>query len=117
MYEQQSPGLIIDCGSAFCKGGQAGDDAPKCSFPSVVGRYKYKDSMVGTNFKDFYVGEEAQGKKGVLKLTHPIEYGNIVDEKDLRKVLHHCLFNELRVDPKKHPCMLAEPPLTPNQQR
>jgi len=34
--EQQS--LVVDNGSGMCKAGFAGDDAPRCVFPSIVGR-------------------------------------------------------------------------------
>ena len=33
--------IIIDNGSGMCKAGLGGEDAPACSFPSIVGRPKY----------------------------------------------------------------------------
>ena len=60
--------VVIDNGSGMCKAGLSGEDAPKCSFPSIVGRPKNVSIMVGTENKDCFVGEEAQAKRGVLKL-------------------------------------------------
>jgi len=55
--EQQA--VVIDNGSGMCKAGIAGDDAPRSSFPSIVGRPKMPGIMVGMDAKDAYVGEEA----------------------------------------------------------
>jgi actin len=37
----------------------AGDDAPRSSFPSIIGRPKMPGIMVGMDDKDTYIGEEA----------------------------------------------------------
>jgi actin beta/gamma 1 len=36
--------IVIDGGSALCKAGFAGDDAPRAVFPSVVGRPEHQAS-------------------------------------------------------------------------
>ena len=33
--------IVIDNGSGMCKAGVSGDDAPRASFPAMVGRTKY----------------------------------------------------------------------------
>lgn len=40
MNEDKNPAVIIDNGSGMCKAGLSGSDAPKTSFPSIVGRPK-----------------------------------------------------------------------------
>lgn len=67
--------------------------------------------------KDFFIGEEALARKGVLKLNYPIEHGIVNDWDDMEKIWHHCFYNELRLDPEEHPVMLTEAPLNPKSNR
>jgi actin-related protein len=46
---EEIPSVIIDNGSGMCKAGIAGDDAPRNTFPSIVGRPKVGGIMVGTD--------------------------------------------------------------------
>lgn len=101
----------------MCKAGLSGDDAPRSSFPSIVGRPKYENIMVGMNNKEAYVGEEASAKKGVLKLSYPIEHGIVNNWDDMTKIWHHCFYNELRVTPSEHPTLLTEAPRNPKANR
>ena len=47
MNETEKEAIVIDNGSGMCKAGIAGDDNPKASFPSIVGRPKMQGIMVG----------------------------------------------------------------------
>ncbi len=40
MTDETVPAIVIDNGSGFCKAGLSGDDVPRCSIPTVVGRPK-----------------------------------------------------------------------------
>lgn len=99
MAEEANSAVVIDNGSGMCKAGISGDDGPRCSFPSIIGRPKFPNIMPGMNNKDFYIGEEAQAKKGVLKLEYPIEHGIVSNWNDMERIWHHCFYNELRVTP------------------
>lgn len=102
----------------MCKAGVAGDDAPRANFPAIVGRPRPGQIvMIGSEAKDYYVGNDAQEKKGVLNLTYPVAHGKIDDWDDMTKIWTHCYYNELRVDPTEQPVHLTEAPKNPRTNR
>jgi len=110
--------LVVDNGSGLVKAGFAGEEKPRVVFSSVVGRPMYRavmPGMGGTN--TLYVGEEAQAKRGILKLSYPLEHGTVTNWDDMEAIWTHTFMNELRVNPEEHPVLLTEPPLNPKKNR
>ena len=109
--------VIIDIGESACKVGFAGEEMPRASFPTIVGREKYTAVMVDAARKTAYVGEDANKSRGVLKIGYPISRGNIMNWEDYFELITHIYFNVLRVDSSKHPVIYIEHLLTPPETR
>jgi len=104
MDDEESAAVVIDNGSATVKAGLAGDDAPRCVFPSIVGRPKQQGAVK----IDRYVGWEAQYKKDQLNLQYPMEHGFVVAWDIMEEIWHHTFYNELRIAPEEHSVLLTE---------
>lgn len=76
-----------------------------------------RNNNVGMSNKSFFVGDEAQAKRGVLSLTYPIAHGVVTNWDDMEAVWRHTFENELRVDPSERPLMLTEAPRNPKNNR
>lgn len=111
------PHLIIDNGSGYCKAGFSGEEGPRAVFPCIVGRPKVQGIMVGSEKRDYFVGTQAEEKRGILILKYPIEHGIVEDWDDMEKIWEHTFSNELRVVPEEHNVMLTEAPLNPKVNR
>jgi actin-related protein len=109
--------IVLVPGSTQFRAGFAGDDGPASIFPSKVGMPRHCGVMVGMGQKDSYIGNEAQAKRGILTLKHPITSGHVTNWDGLEKLLHHALHNELRVDPSEHPVLVTDSPCASSKER
>lgn len=116
-HTEDAQPLVIDIGTGMIKAGFAGDDAPTAVFPTIIGRPRYPQAMVGIGQKDAFVGDDAISKRGMLNLERPIEHGRISNWDDMEKIMHHTFYQELRVASEEHPVLLTEPPLNPKGNR
>ena len=113
----KKPCIIIDNGSGFCKAGFGGEKEPKTIFSTCVGYPKYSSFNFSGNDKKYFVGKEAESKRGVLKLNYPIEHGNISNWDDIEKILIFIYNDELQVSSDEHLALLTEIPLNSNKNR
>eukprot|EP00747_Dinoflagellata_sp_TGD_P168347 gnl/TRDRNA2_/TRDRNA2_194525_c0_seq1.p1 gnl/TRDRNA2_/TRDRNA2_194525_c0~~gnl/TRDRNA2_/TRDRNA2_194525_c0_seq1.p1 ORF type:complete len:379 (-),score=99.22 gnl/TRDRNA2_/TRDRNA2_194525_c0_seq1:44-1180(-) len=117
MGDLEKPTVVIDNGSGHVKAGLAGLEAPSAVFPAVIGRPKHGTAMPGSEKRDYFMGEEAIAKKGVLAISYPIEHGIIKDWTDLEKLWHHTFFDALRINPEEHSIIVTEAPMNPKKNR
>ena len=109
--------VVIDNGSGMIKVGFSADEVPRSVFACIVGRPAYRAIMVGMGAKDLYVGEQAQHKRGILRLRYPVEHGIITNWDDMEKIWHHAFFDQLKVSPDEHNVFLTEAPMNPRTNR
>lgn len=116
-YDEEKGCVIIDNGSGHVKAGLSGFEAPTAVFPAIIGRPKHGTMMPGSEQKDFFIGEEAMAKKGVLAINYPVEHGIVKDWSDMEKIWHHTFFDALRVNPEERPVIVTEAPMNPKKNR
>ena len=114
---EHKPHIIIDNGTGYCKAGLSGEDGPRAVFPSCVGYPKYYSGMVGGDKKEYFVGADAEAKRKVLKLNHPIDRGIVNNRDDMEKIWGHIFTNELKVAPEEHNVMLTEAIMNPKENK
>ncbi|KAI9684429.1 MAG: Actin-like protein [Trizodia sp. TS-e1964] len=109
--------IVLDNGSGTIRAGFAGEDLPKCFFPSFVGRIKHPRVLAGALEGDTFIGQRAQELRGLLKIRYPLEHGIVTNWDDMEKIWHHVYNEELKTLSEEHPILLTEPPLNPRANR
>ena len=82
--------IVVDNGSGMIKAGFAGDEAPRELFPSIVGRPRQESLLAGTEQIGYFVGDDAQIKRGLLNLVSPVTHGIVTNWDDMEKVCIKC---------------------------
>ncbi|KAI9823141.1 MAG: Actin-like protein [Thelocarpon impressellum] len=109
--------IVIDNGSGTIRAGFAGEDLPKCYFPSFVGRPKHLRVLAGALEGDVFIGQRAQELRGLLKIRYPLEHGVVTDWDDMERIWQYVYTDELKTLSEEHPVLLTEPPLNPRSNR
>ncbi|RNF27318.1 putative actin 2 [Trypanosoma conorhini] len=103
----EEPAVVLDNGSGNMKCGFAGEEIPRCVFPSLIGvptRGRSEKQRV-------YVGDEALQEKG-LRYFYPMEHGIVSDWDQMQRVWWHA-YEQLLVPPERQAVLLTEAPLNP----
>nr|XP_054295846.1 actin, aortic smooth muscle isoform X2 [Pongo pygmaeus]XP_054295847.1 actin, aortic smooth muscle isoform X2 [Pongo pygmaeus]XP_054295848.1 actin, aortic smooth muscle isoform X2 [Pongo pygmaeus]XP_054295849.1 actin, aortic smooth muscle isoform X2 [Pongo pygmaeus]XP_054295850.1 actin, aortic smooth muscle isoform X2 [Pongo pygmaeus] len=79
--------LVCDHGSGFSKVGFAGMESPTGVFPTVLGKLRHDNLLVGMEEEDWFIGEEVQKKRGKLNLQYPISRATTTNWDNMEKVL------------------------------
>lgn len=102
--------VVIHLEDATVQAGFAGEASPRLSMPAVIGRSKNTGPMIGMMQKRVYVGKEALARKSTLNLSYIIQNGDLQDHDGLESILHHLLYNELKVEPEDSAVLIAHSP-------
>ena len=79
--------IVLDNGSGTIRAGFAGEDVPKCHFPSFVGRPKHLRVLAGALEGEVFIGQRAATElRGLLKIRYPLEHGIVTDWDDMEKI-------------------------------
>ena len=97
MADLHNTPIVIDNGSGTIRAGYAGEDLPKCYFPSYVGRPKHTRVLAGGLEGDTFIGNRAQELRGLLKLRWPLEHGIVTDWEDMERIWQFVYGEELKV--------------------
>jgi actin len=118
MCDDENNSIVCDNGSGMVKAGFSGEDVPRCVFPSIVGRPKNAVAMRGaSSMKEYFLGDDAQARRGICTIRYPIEHGVITNWEDMEKIWYHTFYNELRVQPETMNVLLTEAPMNPRINR
>jgi len=88
--------IVLDNGSGTIRAGFAGQDLPKCYFPSFVGRPKHVRALAGALEGDVFIGSKAQELRGLLKINYRLEHGIVTDWDDMERIWNWIYQEELK---------------------
>lgn len=88
--------IVLDNGSGTIRAGFAGEDLPKCYFPSFVGRPKHLRVLAGALEGDVFIGKRAEELRGLLKIRYPLEHGIVTDWDDMERIWQFMYQEELK---------------------
>jgi len=106
--------IVLDMGSREARVGFSGEDEPRVVVTSVVGRPKHVGAMTGAGFQDFYVGSDAEARRGVLEMRYPVENGAVVHWDDWERLVQRMVQKTLAAKWEEHPILFSAPLYSPH---
>jgi actin-like protein 6A len=127
--------LVLDVGTHTTRAGFAGEDTPKCAFPTTVAvtyfKEKGNENVVGSGPRPigesdqktsgadsnklktpenvvYHVGETALYRRDYTEMQNPLENGLIVNWDIIEKIWEHAVHERLHSDAKEHPILMSE---------
>ncbi|MHA1682983.1 MAG: hypothetical protein ACTSUE_18735 [Promethearchaeota archaeon] len=68
-----------------------------------------KNQLIHYHVREHYIGNDAWQLRGVLKLNYPVGQETIEDWTAIERIIHHCIYTLLEVDPSKRMLILCPP--------
>jgi len=80
--------IVCDNGSGYLKMGYAGDNFPRFTIPSVVGRpmLRSKQTVGDMELKEIMFGDEVTPFRQLLEVSYPIAEGKVTNWEDFAKL-------------------------------
>lgn len=91
------PAIVIDLGSHSIKAGFSGEDTPRVTIPTIIGKPRDPALMIGMVQKEYYTGWDAWNKKHLLTISNPIYEGVVTNFEELQKILEDLANYELKI--------------------
>ena len=108
---------VIDNGSYQLKSGFSGEEAPRYTLRSILGKSKIDELCVGHEKKNCMIGPEAIEKVGLLDIDYPINNGIITNWDAMEKIWNYNFFSEMKISPEEHNVLLTESPFNDRKHR
>ncbi|CAF2113176.1 unnamed protein product [Rotaria magnacalcarata] len=101
------PIIVLDNGSDTCKARYGGDGIPQVVVRTIHAEEKVRN--ITELSKNKYVGDTALNNP-MLNIHHPIKRGIIENSDEMEKISEFILHNQLKIEQKKYPVIVCEPP-------
>ena len=113
--------VICDNGTGYLKMGYGGDNFPRYTIPSIVGRpmLRSNQEVNGIQLKEMMFGDEANPHRSLLDITYPIEEGTVRNWEDFDKLWEYVFRQKMGLAEDKSDKMLliTEAALNPKKNR
>ncbi len=113
--------VICDNGSGFLKMGYAGENFPRFSIPSIVGRPLLRSNQkVGDiELKSLMLGDEANPLRSFLEISYPIREGIVESWDDLTSLWDYTFHTKMGLpqDLSDHKILITEAARNPKKNR
>lgn len=118
MADLRAP-IVFDTGHGISKIGFAGAEEPQFQELSTLGAVKYTFLTVGLGGKEYFIGNDAHAKRGILNLKFPVECDGKYNIDHLERYLIESMKeNYLRVtDLELHPKLFIDNPFSTKETR
>merc|ERR1711957_410854 len=113
--------VICDNGTGYLKMGYGGDNFPRHTIPSIVGRpmLRANQEVNGITLKEIMFGDEANPHRALLEITYPITEGTVRDWDDFNKLWSYSFHDKMNIPQDKSDkyLLVTEAALNPRQNR
>lgn len=113
--------VICDNGTGYLKMGFGGDNFPRFTIPSIVGRpmLRSNQEVNGVELKSMMFGDEANPHRALLDISYPISEGVVKDWDDFNKLWDYTFKHKMGLPDDKSDRMLlvTEAALNPTKNR